>query len=357
MQSTTDKEQPSGTGLTSKTPRKATNPRVGLFMPIQSNKITWYENVTSVKELCNAICSQNPILDPKRVSILINQEKADPDEDLPPGLIVQGHYIIPDDVPLRVGEPDEPLVHQKQATKGSSRGIVFVWDTKSLTCMKYQEPSPKPSPKNVIKTEPKDQDRPVVTKEPVPATQKLQELSAGTSSKAQLPQEPPTGKPATLREKAPPIPSGPSQASPRPINRKRPMHSPINKLYYSTPPPGQNNCKIILTHDPNKPDGFVEIIVDISWNIGFVCKTFREVLLSIGITWCGDRPYFKWTQMRANPIPQESIADVLERFQRPPEFLAVSVLRNILYDAESEDGSVGMRRNKKRFGGPIDMDF
>ncbi|KAF3911265.1 hypothetical protein AA313_de0204177 [Arthrobotrys entomopaga] len=70
-----------------------TSTSVGFTIPMLSNRIHWFEYITDVKSLLDAFVRRNPILEPRRVSILLNGRRAPLYETIEPGTIVKGEYF------------------------------------------------------------------------------------------------------------------------------------------------------------------------------------------------------------------------------------------------------------------------
>ncbi|KAK6499382.1 hypothetical protein TWF506_004009 [Arthrobotrys conoides] len=73
----------------SKGPRQG---MVGITIPAISNKVFWYDGVRTVKDLCGAVLRQNPILDGKRLTILIDGRRAGFYDRIPEGAVVSAYY-------------------------------------------------------------------------------------------------------------------------------------------------------------------------------------------------------------------------------------------------------------------------
>ncbi|KAF3169282.1 hypothetical protein EYR41_009048 [Orbilia oligospora] len=65
---------------------------VGITIPAISNKVLWYDGVRTVKDLCGAVLRQNPILDRKRLTILINGKRAGFYDVIPERAVVTAYY-------------------------------------------------------------------------------------------------------------------------------------------------------------------------------------------------------------------------------------------------------------------------
>ncbi|EPS45838.1 hypothetical protein H072_234 [Dactylellina haptotyla CBS 200.50] len=68
--------------------------RVGITIPIISNRVHWFENVENLKGLLDGVVSRNPILEPKRISILIDGKRGMLYDPIPPGSILQAQYFF-----------------------------------------------------------------------------------------------------------------------------------------------------------------------------------------------------------------------------------------------------------------------
>ncbi|KAK6338405.1 hypothetical protein TWF730_002467 [Orbilia blumenaviensis] len=71
-----------------------TNTKVGITIPALSNKVFWYSDVTTVKDMCGMILRNNPILDGKRLSILLNGNRAEFMDIIPGGTVVMADYRV-----------------------------------------------------------------------------------------------------------------------------------------------------------------------------------------------------------------------------------------------------------------------
>ncbi|KAK6524056.1 hypothetical protein TWF694_005721 [Orbilia ellipsospora] len=70
-----------------------TSTSVGFTIPVLSNRIHWFESITDVKSLLDAFVRRNPILEPRRVSILLNGHRAALYDKIESGTIVKGEYF------------------------------------------------------------------------------------------------------------------------------------------------------------------------------------------------------------------------------------------------------------------------
>ncbi|RVD81338.1 uncharacterized protein DFL_009204 [Arthrobotrys flagrans] len=67
-------------------------PVVGLNIPAISNKLFWYDGVKTVKDLCAAVLQQNPILDGKRLTILMDGKRARFYDNISDRAVVTAYY-------------------------------------------------------------------------------------------------------------------------------------------------------------------------------------------------------------------------------------------------------------------------
>ncbi|KAF3934586.1 hypothetical protein ABW20_dc0100815 [Dactylellina cionopaga] len=68
--------------------------RVGATISKLSDKILWFDNIDLVKDLLNALVYRNPILEGKRISIMLNGKRALYYDPIPAGTIVQADYFM-----------------------------------------------------------------------------------------------------------------------------------------------------------------------------------------------------------------------------------------------------------------------
>ncbi|KAK6517442.1 hypothetical protein TWF281_004099 [Arthrobotrys megalospora] len=79
--------------------------RVGITIPLLSNKVFWYDKILTVKDLLGAVCRQNPILDGKRISIMLDGKRAQLYDHIKDATVVTAEFFTSMAMRKKSGKP------------------------------------------------------------------------------------------------------------------------------------------------------------------------------------------------------------------------------------------------------------